>query len=86
MDLLDCVGNTAKATTKGFAIGPLASFLLFSAYMNEVSSFSGSPFTMVSDVSFLNLLYVMGLFKVSNFESNWISLLFCIYFQVFSYN
>jgi hypothetical protein len=54
--------------------------------MNEVSSFSGSPFTMVSDVSFLNLLYVMGLFKVSNFESNWISLLFCIYFQVFSYN
>jgi Na+/H+-translocating membrane pyrophosphatase len=47
MDLLDGVGNIAKATTKGFAIGPLASFLLFSAYMNEVSSFSGSPFTMV---------------------------------------
>lgn len=47
MDLLDGVGNTAKATAKGFAIGSLASFLLFSAYMNEVSSFSGSLFSMV---------------------------------------
>ncbi|PHT55039.1 hypothetical protein CQW23_03525 [Capsicum baccatum] len=43
-DVLDAVGNTAKATTKGFAIrfAALVSFLLFNPYVDEVAAFQES--------------------------------------------
>ena len=46
---MDAVGNPTNHLTKGYAVGSavLAAFLLFSAYLDEISHLIGKPFQTV---------------------------------------
>jgi len=49
-DRLDSVGNVTKAASKGYAVGgsALSCFVLFQAYMDEISAYGGIKFDVVN--------------------------------------
>eukprot|EP00948_MAST-09A_sp_MAST-9A-sp1_P003661 g3661.t1 len=67
-DMLDASGNVTKAMTKGFSVGSaaMATFLLFGAYLDEFSAYSGREFHDVNlattEVLIGGLLGVMLIF------------------------
>lgn len=49
-DRLDSVGNVTKAASKGYAVGgsALSCFVLFQAFLDEISAYSGGAFDVVN--------------------------------------
>src|SRR3989441_8725951 len=70
-DVLDGVGNTTKALTKGYAVGSaaLAAFLLFSAYLDEIKKATGVA------------TYSVDLSKVQVFLGGFLGLMLIFFFS-----
>src|SRR5438105_3938163 len=70
-DVLDGVGNTTKALTKGYAVGSaaLAAFLLFSAYLDEIKRATGAT------------TYAVDLSKVQVFIGGFLGLMLIFFFS-----
>jgi K(+)-stimulated pyrophosphate-energized sodium pump len=70
-DVLDGVGNTTKALTKGYAVGSaaLAAFLLFSAYLDEIKKATGAT------------TYSVDLSKVQVFIGGFLGLMLIFFFS-----
>jgi K(+)-stimulated pyrophosphate-energized sodium pump len=70
-DVLDGVGNTTKALTKGYAVGSaaLAAFLLFSAYLDEIKKATGAA------------TYSVDLSKVQVFIGGFLGLMLIFFFS-----
>src|SRR6202048_2940420 len=70
-DVLDGVGNTTKALTKGYAVGSaaLAAFLLFSAYLDEIKKATGAS------------TYPVDLSKVQVFIGGFLGLMLIFFFS-----
>ncbi|KAH3760675.1 sodium-translocating pyrophosphatase [Pelomyxa schiedti] len=66
VDRLDAVGNTTKALTKGYAVGSaaLASFLLFSAFLDNIQAYTGDSSIKIIDLS-VPEIFVGGLIGVA---------------------
>jgi K(+)-stimulated pyrophosphate-energized sodium pump len=73
-DVLDGVGNTTKALTKGYAVGSaaLAAFLLFSAYLDEIKKATGVE------------TYAVDLSKVQVFIGGFLGLMLIFFFSALS--
>lgn len=66
VDRLDAVGNTTKALTKGYAVGSaaLASFLLFSAFLDNIAVYTHQEDIKIIDLS-VPEIFVGGLIGVA---------------------